>query len=204
MQQRLIQWSDGGGCPPPPPHELWSLGVWHCVFFRNTDWLTYFSPALHRKGVLRWCDLISGSVIPSQFLETVAPTWRSVYVDSAVGVVGMYDPSFTPLASPPVDNWPTQWAKRRTLLAMQQRTCHEARQPKEVWHVFGRLHLPEWDSDFIRRVVWRKLPVGVRMERLGGKLCPQCGRVEDHAHTLKRCYFSAFMFDTVGKAFGVA
>ena len=38
----------------------------------------------------------------------------------------------------------------------------------------------------------------------GGKLCPQCGRVEDHAHTLKRCYFSAFMFDTVRKAFGLA
>ena len=49
-----------------------------------------------------------------------------------------------------------------------------------------------------------KLQWEVRMERLGGKLCPQCGRVEDHAHTLKRCYFSAFMFDTVRKAFGLA
>ena len=87
---------------------------------------------------------------------------------------------------------------------MQQRTRHEARQPKEVWRVFGCLHLPKWDLDFIWRVLWRKLPVGARMERLGGKLCPQCGRVEDHAHTLKRCYFSAFMFDTVRKAFGLA
>ena len=69
--------------------------------------------------------------------------------------------------------------QQRTLLAMQQRTRHEARQPKEVWRVFGCLHLPKWDLDFIRRVLWRKLPVGVRMERLGGKLCPQCGRVED-------------------------
>ena len=70
--------------------------------------------------------------------------------------------------------------------------------------MFGCLHLPKWDLDFVRRVLWRKLPVGVRMERLGGKLCPQCGRVEDHAHTPKRCYFSAFMFDTVRKAFGLA
>ena len=192
------------GQPPPPLHELWSLGVWQCVFFRNKVWLTYFCPALHRKGVLRWCDLILGSKIPPQLLDTVAPTWRDIYVESAVRVVGMYKPSFVPPATPPVDNWPVQWTKRRSLLAMQQRTRHEARQSKEVWRVFGCLHLPKWDLDFIRRVLWRKLPVGVRMERLGGELCPQCGRVEDHAHTLKRCYFSAFMFDTVRKAFGVA
>ena len=189
---------------PPPLHELWALGVWHCVFFRNIVWLTYYCPALHRRGVLRWCDLISGSKIPPQLLDTVAPTWRAIYEESAVRVVGMYKPSFVPPATPPVDNWSVQWTKRRTLLAMQQRTRHEARQSKEVWRVFGCLHLPKWDLDFIWRVLWRKLPVGVRMERLGGKLCPQCGRVEDHAHTLKRCYFSAFMFDMVRKAFGLA
>ena len=195
----------GGGAPAPPPlHELWSLGVWHCVFFRNKVWLTYYCPALHRRGVLRWCDLISGSKIPPQLLGTVAPTWRAIYEESALRVVGMYEPNFAVPATPPVDNWSLQWAKRWTLLAMQQRTRHEARQPKEVWRVFGCLHLPKWDLDFIRRVLWRKLPVGARMERLGGKLCPQCGRVEDHAHTLKRCYFSAFMFDTVRKAFGLA
>ena len=194
----------GGPPPPPPPHELWSLGVWHCVFFRNKVWLTYYCPALHRRGVLRWCDLISGSKIPPQLLGTVAPTWRAIYEESALRVVGMYEPSFAVPATPPVDNWSVQWTKRRTLLAMQQRTRHEARQSKEVWRVFGCLHLPKWDLDFIRRVLWRKLPVGATMERLGGKLCPQCGRVEDHAHTLKRCYFSAFMFDTVRKAFGLA
>ena len=174
------------------------------MFFRNKVWLTYYCPALHRRGVLRWCDLISGSKIPPQLLGTVAPTWRAIYEESALRVVGMYEPNFAVPATPPVDNWSVQWAKRRTLLAMQQRTRHEARQPEEVWRVFGRLHLPKWDLDFIRRVLWRKLPVGARMERLGGKLCPQCGRVEDHAHTLKRCYFSAFMFDTVRKAFGLA
>ena len=181
-----------------------TVGVWHCVFFRNKVWLTYYCPALHRRGVLRWCDLISGSKIPPQLLGTVAPTWRAIYEESALRVVGMYEPNFAVPATPPVDNWSLQWAKRRTLLAMQQRTRHEARQPEEVWRVFGCLHLPKWDLDFIRRVLWRKLPVGARMERLGGKLCPQCGRVEDHAHTLKRCYFSAFMFDTVRKAFGLA
>ena len=119
--------------------------------------------------MLRWCDLISGSKIPPQLLDTVAPTWRAIYEESAVRVVGMYKPSFAPPTTPPVDNWSVQWTKRRTLLAIQQRTRHEARQSKEVWRVFGCLHLPKWDLDFIRRVLWRKLPVGARMERLGGQ-----------------------------------
>jgi hypothetical protein len=29
------------------------------------------------------------------------------------------------------------------------------------------------------------------------------GRLEDHRHVLKNCYFSGFMFDTVRKAFGL-
>ena len=44
----------------------------------------------------------------------------------------------------------------------------------------------------------------VRMERLGGEFCPLDGKVEDHAHVLKKCYFPAFTFDTVQKAFGLA
>ena len=34
-------------------------------------------------------------------------------------------------------------------------------------------------------------------------MCPLDGRVEDHQHVLKRCFFSGFMFDTVRKAFGL-
>ena len=37
----------------------------------------------------------------------------------------------------------------------------------------------------------------------GGKLSLLDGKVEDHAHVLKNCYFSAFMFDMVRKAFGL-
>ena len=34
-------------------------------------------------------------------------------------------------------------------------------------------------------------------------MCPLDGRVEDHSHVLKRCYFSAFMPDTVRNALGL-
>ena len=46
--------------------------------------------------------------------------------------------------------------------------------------------------------------MGVRMDRLRGKLCPLDSKVEDHTHVLKNCYFAAFTFDTVRKAFGLA
>ena len=72
-----------------------------------------------------------------------------------------------------------------------------------MWQAFGRLHLPRWDRDFIQRCVWKKLPVGTRMERLGGKLCPLDCRVEDHEHVFRNCLFSNFMFDTVRRAFRV-
>ena len=47
------------------------------------------------------------------------------------------------------------------LLFMQHQTRPKALQPPEVWRVFNNLHLPRWDLDFIRRVLWKKLPLGV-------------------------------------------
>ena len=69
------------------------------------------------------------------------------------------------------------------LLFWQQRKCPKARQPPEVWRVYNKLFLPKWDLDFIKLVLWRKLPVGVRQERMGGKMCPLDGQVEDHQHS---------------------
>ena len=58
--------------------------------------------------------------------------------------------------------------------------------------VFGELFLPNRELDFIWRVLWRKLPVGMCMEQLGGAPCPLDGRVEDHAHVFKKCFFPYF------------
>ena len=63
--------------------------------------------------------------------------------------------------------------------------------------------MPKWDKDFIRRCLWKKLPVGTRMERLGGKLCPLDSKVETHEHVFRHCFFSSFLFDTVRRAFGL-
>ena len=193
----------GGVTAPPPLHDLPNLPIWHSVFFRNSQWLTYVSPALLKSGVLRWVDLIERRSIPQQLHSKLAPTWRSVYTESARAVVAMYRATYEPPQAPPLEQWGVQWTKQRMLLFLQQRTRPKARQPPDVWRVYNKLHLPKWDLDFIKRVLWRKLPVGVRQERLGGNLCPMDGRLEDHRHVLKNCYFSGFMFDTVRKAFGL-
>ena len=86
----------------------------------------------------------------------------------------------------------------------QIRKVEAPRQSPEVWKPCGQLHLPKWDLDAMRRVVWNKLPIGGRMgHRVGSKLCPLCHKVEDHAHVLRHCRYSAFVFDTVHTAFGL-
>ena len=138
-----------------------------------------------------------------QFLDKIARTWKEVYARSAKRVVGPYKPRIELPPSPLMDQWVVQWAKQSILLLMQPRTRPEARQSRDVWWAFGWLYRPKWDLDFIPRVLWRKWPLRVRMEWIGGKLCPLYGRVEDHSHALKNCYFSVVMFDTVRKAFGL-
>ena len=51
-----------GGCcpPPPPPARLPLMPVWHNALFANSFHLTYHCPALLKKGVLRWVDLVEG------------------------------------------------------------------------------------------------------------------------------------------------
>ena len=41
------------------------------------------------------------------------------------------------------------------------------------------------------------------MERVGGKLCPLDGWVENHEHVLRHCLFSPLLFDTVRQALGL-
>ena len=94
------------------------------------------------------------------------------------------------------------WERQRALLYMQLNMAESPQQTPGVWQFFNRLYLPQWDLDFIRRVLWKKLPIGGRMgHHVGSKLCPLCHRLEDHEHMLRNCR-SAFIFDTVRKAQG--
>ena len=179
------------------------MPVWHNSLFANAFHLTYHCPALLKKGVLRWVDLVEGGSIPLSLYDCIAPTWQGVYLE---GVHRLLTPP--PAARPQyvgleLGRWMSNWVTRKMLLYMRHKRRHEPRQPPEVWQAFGRLFLPKWDRDFMCRAQWRKLPLGTRMERLGGKLCPLDGRVEDHKHVFRHCMFSAFIQSTVRKALGL-
>ena len=78
-----------------------------------------------------------------------------------------------------LDQWVWVWGKQRTLLYMQRGLAEDPHQPLEVWRAFGRLYLPKWDLDFIRRVLWKKLYFGGRMgHRVGSNLCSLCHKLE--------------------------
>ena len=75
--------------------------------------------------------------------------------------------------------WAHAWSSKKMLLFMQH-------QRREVWPAFERLCLPKWDKYFIPRCLWKKLPVGTRMERIWGK----DNRVENHEHVFLRFWAS--------------
>ena len=45
--------------------------------------------------------------------------------------------------------------------------------------------------------------MGVQMERMGGNLCALDGRVGNHEHVMRHCWFSPLVFDAVRRAFGL-
>ena len=52
------------------------MPVWHNSLFANAFHLTYHCPALLKKGVLRWVDLVEGGAIPLSLYDYIAPTWQ--------------------------------------------------------------------------------------------------------------------------------
>ena len=138
-----------------------------------------------------------------EHLEVIAYTWKMVY-DMGVQDVRIAAQAPEELRGLSMDQWAAQWGQRRTLPFMQRRHAEDPRQEASMWQQFGRLYLPAWDRGFIRRVLWKKQPIGGRMgHRVGRALCLLCHKLEDHPHVLKHCRFLAFMFDTVKKAFGL-
>ena len=148
-------------------------------------------------------DLVEVGGIPVSLYDCIAPTWQGVYLEGVHRLLTPPPAAQPQSVGPELGRWMSNWLTRKMPLYMQHKRRHEPRQPPEVWQAFGRLFLAKWDRDFMRRALWKKLPLGTRMERLGGKLCPLDGRVEDHEHVFRHCMLSAFMQSTLRKAFGM-
>jgi ribonuclease HI len=82
----------------------------------------------------------------------------------------------------------------------------EERQPDGVWRKLAKLRIPGKDKDFIRMALWKKLPTGLRLQRIFPRLsraCPLCGVVEDNEHRLKACPFLSLPLLVMRRCFGV-
>ena len=146
---------------------------------------------------------MEGCNITTEVLDIIAPT-KVIYELGAQEIMFRVRAPPEYPGCPAMDRWGEVWSKRSTLLFMLKGKQEAPRQELLVWRIFRRLFLPKWDMDFIRRTLWKKLPINGRMgHRVGNGKCPICGRLEDHEHVLRHCMFSAFCFDTVRKALGL-
>ena len=125
-------------------------------------------PRLVRKGVLRWRDLVVAGVVHLEHLEIIVYTHKMAYD------MGLQDVRLQSMAPDDgarglaLDRWGASWGRQRTLLYMQSHTAEPPRHTPDVWQLFNCLYLPQWDLDFIRRVLWKKITHG-------GAHGPPCG-----------------------------
>ena len=77
--------------PPPPAHRMSDMPVWHNALLANSLRLTYHCPALLKRGVMRWGDLVEDSAIPLVLWELLAPTWQPVYFRTVGEILGSSD-----------------------------------------------------------------------------------------------------------------
>jgi hypothetical protein len=67
----------------PEGANIREFPLWHSAIFRNSDNLTYYCPALIRKGVMCISDLFDMSFCPRQeLLPKIGITRREVYASS--------------------------------------------------------------------------------------------------------------------------
>ena len=109
-------------------------------------------------------DLINNSTHISQ----IAPTWAPIY-QQGVFHYGPSNPGQSPTAPPPrpvpgADVW-SRWTTKSMALFLCSSTSLAPRQPPEVWKAFHSFNVPAQHKDFIRQVLWLRLPVGERQKQ---------------------------------------
>ena len=80
------------------------------------------------------------------------------------------------------------------------------RQPPGVWKAFHFFNVPTHHKDFIRQVLWLRLPVGERQKdwKPDDVWCPIDGELETIDHARTECSLLKVAFDTIAKCFPTA
>ena len=110
---------------------------------------------------------------------------------------------------PPQETRPTFWTQWNDRVMPRYLMSHNPPPPRrrpETWEALLKPRLPQGDLTFMQTALWRKLPVGDRLENWlpHATQCPLYGQVETIAHALTSCRFLAPAFHIAVQCMGPA
>ena len=177
---------------PTPSLMPYDMPIWHNTIFRNQHRQSYFCPKLIRDGVHTWGAFLEDD--SSQ--DHIAPTWKLICNVTKPGPqegdACFLNPEF----------W-ASWNKATVGACLSYPTNLKNRQSQEVWAKFCSSDMPSHVRDFVRKALWKKLPMGKRLSSWipNALHCPLDGAEETIEHSLTTCRFLPFAFDTISKCF---
>ena len=61
-------------------------------------------------------------------------------------------------------SWAAKWQSQRVLVAVSRGDAPNVPgMNPQIWGLFGKLRIPCWDYNFVRKALWRKLAVSSRV-----------------------------------------
>ena len=176
--------------PEKPPLTLMSNRMWRWV---------------PRHVAETMGDLLNDSTHISQ----IAPTWAPIYQQGVFHYCPS-SPSQAPRVPPlrPVPGagvW-SRWTTKSMALFLCSPNSLTPRQLPEVWKAFHSFNVPAQHKDFIKQVLWLRLPVGERQKewKPDDVCCPIDGELETIDHARTECSLLKVAFDTIAKCFPTA
>ena len=150
------------------------MPVWHNARLTTELLPTYHCPALVKRGVLCWGDLVDGAAIPLQFWELLAPTWQPVYLKRVEELQAAF-------------RLPMSYGGPELgLLYMQHKRHHAAHSHLKCGVLLRGCTSQNGTKISFGSVFGTVLLVGTKMERMGEKLCPLDSRLENPEHVFQQ------------------
>ena len=185
------------GAPLPglsvPREEVLRLPLWNSSIFRSKGGATYQNNALMEEGVHQVQHMITNGELDESKLRRIPHTWRDIYKTRIAWLVLEWASPRAEVEIPgPRMPKPPEWTLRGVAKAIAQAKRPQERQRKEVWQALAKLELPRKVERVVRTILWKKLPVADRMQKMqmsSSPNCPLCGFLEDHEHRVKKCRY---------------
>ena len=177
-----------------------AVPLWHNVLFCNRDGSTCYNPELVRKGVLTTARISEGSEGEESLIQSLLMLTKTVYRSAFKRIHHSEGACFAPYQLP--EFWQS-WSKRTMAWHLTTPCVLKPIRLASVWKQFNKVSGPTHFTEFLRRALWAKLPVGSRLIpwRGGQGHCQFHGVVEDHNHALRGCLYHKVIESFVSTAF---